>query len=231
MRWPTISATGRFVLDDRFEDGHSAIEARLIERLGDAGRKVHTGRSRNDQVLVATRLWLKAQAASNCQRLLPSGRRRLPRARRARSACRCRATRICSAPWSPRRRMWFAGFAEAFIDNAVARARHPRAGSMPTRSARPPATASTCALDREHTTRRLGFARMQISPGLRPAFARQVRDRCTRRTGQRRARPAPAGLGPVPVHHGRIRLRRLAGRSTRPAVRSCRTSAIPMSSN
>ena len=51
--------SGAFVLDGRYEDGHSAIEARLTERLGDAGRKIHTGRSRNDQVLVATRLWLK----------------------------------------------------------------------------------------------------------------------------------------------------------------------------
>ncbi|HUB88932.1 MAG TPA: lyase family protein, partial [Dyella sp.] len=40
---------GKFVLDERYEDGHSAIEARLTERLGDAGRRVHTGRSRNDQ--------------------------------------------------------------------------------------------------------------------------------------------------------------------------------------
>ncbi|MBP0657193.1 argininosuccinate lyase, partial [Mycobacterium tuberculosis] len=46
---------GRFVLDTQYEDGHSAIEARLTERLGDAGRKIHTGRSRNDQILVATR--------------------------------------------------------------------------------------------------------------------------------------------------------------------------------
>jgi argininosuccinate lyase len=52
-------ARGEFVLDARFEDGHSAIEARLTERLGDVGRKVHTGRSRNDQILVATRLWLR----------------------------------------------------------------------------------------------------------------------------------------------------------------------------
>jgi len=51
--------SGAFVLDERFEDCHSAIEARLTERLGDAGRKIHTGRSRNDQILVATRLWLK----------------------------------------------------------------------------------------------------------------------------------------------------------------------------
>ena len=51
--------SGDFVLDERFEDGHSAIESRLVERLGDTGRKIHTGHSRNDQVLVATRLWLK----------------------------------------------------------------------------------------------------------------------------------------------------------------------------
>src|SRR5690606_2474420 len=55
--------SGEFVLDDRYEDGHSAIEARLVERLGDAGKKIHTGRSRNDQVLVATRLWLKERLA------------------------------------------------------------------------------------------------------------------------------------------------------------------------
>ncbi|HEY5971133.1 MAG TPA: lyase family protein, partial [Pseudoxanthomonas sp.] len=54
---------GSFVLDERFEDCHSAIESRLTERLGDAGRKIHTGRSRNDQILVSTRLWLKEKLA------------------------------------------------------------------------------------------------------------------------------------------------------------------------
>lgn len=50
---------GRFVLDEKFEDGHSAIEFFLTEHAGDLGAKVHTGRSRNDQVAVATRLFLK----------------------------------------------------------------------------------------------------------------------------------------------------------------------------
>ena len=40
------------------EDVHSFIEARLIELIGDTGRKLHTGRSRNDQVTTALRLWL-----------------------------------------------------------------------------------------------------------------------------------------------------------------------------
>ena len=52
---------GDFVVDDRFEDGHSAIEIYLTEQLGDIGKKVHTGRSRNDQALVMMRLYLKDQ--------------------------------------------------------------------------------------------------------------------------------------------------------------------------
>src|SRR5262249_50434127 len=51
--------SGRFVLTADDEDGHTAIEARLQERLGALGKKVHTGRSRNDQVLVALRLYEK----------------------------------------------------------------------------------------------------------------------------------------------------------------------------
>jgi len=46
-------------LDSRFEDGHSAIESWLTEMLGDIGGKIHTGRSRNDQVAVAMRLFMK----------------------------------------------------------------------------------------------------------------------------------------------------------------------------
>lgn len=41
------------------EDVHSFIEAKLVEAIGDAGRKLHTGRSRNDQVATAFRLWLR----------------------------------------------------------------------------------------------------------------------------------------------------------------------------
>ena len=50
---------GQFVLDDQFEDGHSAIEFFLTEQLGETGKRVHLGRSRNDQVLVAVRLYIR----------------------------------------------------------------------------------------------------------------------------------------------------------------------------
>ncbi|CAN5192550.1 argininosuccinate lyase [soil metagenome] len=43
------------------EDVHSFIESRLVQLIGDAGRKIHTGRSRNDQVATAFRLWLREE--------------------------------------------------------------------------------------------------------------------------------------------------------------------------
>ncbi|MBT9187404.1 argininosuccinate lyase [Zobellia russellii] len=50
---------GEFVIEDSFEDMHSKIEYVLTEKLGDTGKKIHTARSRNDQVLVAMHLYLK----------------------------------------------------------------------------------------------------------------------------------------------------------------------------
>lgn len=48
---------GVFEIPAELEDGHTAIEARLTDRLGDAGKRIHTGRSRNDQVIAALRLY------------------------------------------------------------------------------------------------------------------------------------------------------------------------------
>tara|TARA_R110000796_G_scaffold250788_4_gene380736 strand:- start:105420 stop:106700 length:1281 start_codon:yes stop_codon:yes gene_type:complete len=50
---------GVFTIEDSFEDMHSKIEYILTEKLGDTGKKIHTARSRNDQVLVAMHLYLK----------------------------------------------------------------------------------------------------------------------------------------------------------------------------
>ncbi|KKK80271.1 hypothetical protein LCGC14_2825130, partial [marine sediment metagenome] len=48
---------GKFVIKQSDEDCHTAIENYLTKKYGDLGKKIHTGRSRNDQVLVATRLY------------------------------------------------------------------------------------------------------------------------------------------------------------------------------
>src|SRR6476660_4168543 len=53
------SATDTFWKGLDAEDVHSVIESKLVEKAGDAGRKLHTGRSRNDQVATAFRLWLR----------------------------------------------------------------------------------------------------------------------------------------------------------------------------
>jgi len=50
---------GEFVIEDQFEDVHSKIEFELTKQLGDVGKKIHTARSRNDQVLVALQLYYK----------------------------------------------------------------------------------------------------------------------------------------------------------------------------
>jgi len=51
--------TGRFPFEAALEDIHMNIEARLTERIGEAGRRLHTGRSRNDQVATDFRLWVR----------------------------------------------------------------------------------------------------------------------------------------------------------------------------
>ena len=152
---------GAFVLDEKFEDGHSAIEARLTERLGDVGRKVHTGRSRNDQVLVATRLWLKDKLGELDALCRDVARVCLERA--AEPALPLPGYTHLQRAVVSSTAMWFAGFAEAFIDDAV-RARDTLAWI----DANPLGTAAgygvNLRLDRDHTTHALGFARMQLSP-------------------------------------------------------------------
>lgn len=52
---------GRLQITDEYEDIHSFVEAKLIERIGEDGKKMHTGRSRNDQVALDMRLYVRGQ--------------------------------------------------------------------------------------------------------------------------------------------------------------------------
>jgi argininosuccinate lyase len=152
---------GTFILDSRYEDGHSAIEARLTEHLGDVGRRVHTGRSRNDQVLVATRLWLKAKLDELALLCADIARVCLQRAEDE-TLPLPGYTHLQRAVVSSTA-MWFAGFAESFVDDAV-RAHQ----AFDWIDANPLGTAAgygvNMTLDRDFTTQKLGFARMQIAP-------------------------------------------------------------------
>lgn len=153
---------GRFVLDARYEDGHSAIEMFLTEELGEAGAKVHTGRSRNDQVAVATRLWMK----NRLQRLAEL------EGRIAR-ACLDKASRHAQLPmpgYTHLQRavpssvgLWMAAFAEAFTDDLLF-----TRGVLELLDSNPLGTAAgygvNLALDRDGVGGELGFARMQVNP-------------------------------------------------------------------
>ncbi|MEQ9402754.1 MAG: argininosuccinate lyase [Cyclobacteriaceae bacterium] len=56
-----LAGEGKFAIEPGVEDCHSQIEIQLTRKLGETGKKVHTGRSRNDQVLTALKLFTKAQ--------------------------------------------------------------------------------------------------------------------------------------------------------------------------
>lgn len=56
-----LADEGKFVIEDGVEDVHSQVEFMLTRRLGDIGKKVHTGRSRNDQVMVDVKLFSRAE--------------------------------------------------------------------------------------------------------------------------------------------------------------------------
>lgn len=155
-------ASGEFVLDERFEDGHSAIEHYLTRQLKETGKKIHTGRSRNDQVLVASRLYL-VDALSQLDELSRAiAHEFLVQAAAGEHTPMPGYTHLQHAMVSSAG-LWFAAFAEAFIDDAVL-ARQTRDWV----NCNPLGTAAgfgvNLALDRELTTRELGFSRMQLNP-------------------------------------------------------------------
>src|SRR5690606_30519249 len=134
----------------------------LTERLGDAGRKIHTGRSRNDQILVATRLWLKEKLGRVARLSREVARVALDRAAAEKDLPIPGYTHIQRAVVSSAG-MWWAGWAEAFIDDAIR-----ATDTLELVDCNPLGTAAgygvNLKLDREHTTSALGFARMQVSP-------------------------------------------------------------------
>jgi argininosuccinate lyase len=153
---------GQFALDERYEDGHSAIEIYLTDKAGEAGAKVHTGRSRNDQVAVATRLYLKS-----CLRRLVelNGQVAL--------ACLEKAEQHANLPmpgYTHLQRavpssvgLWMAAFAEAFSDNLAL-----ASSALAALDCSPLGTAAgygvNLALDRDGVAAELGFSRLQINP-------------------------------------------------------------------
>jgi argininosuccinate lyase len=67
----TTIQEGNFVIQDSIEDVHSQVEYLLTQKLGDAGKKIHSARSRNDQVLVDVKLFLRNEIESLINTIVP----------------------------------------------------------------------------------------------------------------------------------------------------------------
>ena len=155
-------SAGKKVLDNRFEDGHSALEAWLSEMLGDLGGKIHTGRSRNDQVAVALRLYMKDRLGKLQTCCIEIATILLCRIEKEADLPMAGYTHLQAAMPSSAG-LWLAGHAEAFIDNAelVALTRN-------WLDASPLGTASgfgvNLDLPRSDVADELGFARLVVNP-------------------------------------------------------------------
>ncbi len=160
-------AAGDFVVRPEDEDCHTAIESYLTEHCGEAGKKIHTARSRNDQVLTAMRLFEKdalAQIDTDIEQLLA-----------AIEGPRQRFGEIQLPGWTHTRKAmpatidaWFEAYAAGLTDDrrlvaAVAEV----IDQSPLGSAA--GFGLPIAIDREATARELGFARVQPALYCQPS--------------------------------------------------------------
>ena len=151
-----------FRLEPPQEDAHSAIESWLEKKLSDVGRKIHTGRSRNDQVQVALRLYLRAALDRLRENCTQSAGVFLDRAGQTQRTPMPGYTHLQRAVPSTVE-MWLAAYAEAFIDAAelASLTRH-------WLNASPLGTAAgygvNLRLDRLGVAAELNFDRLQINP-------------------------------------------------------------------
>lgn len=153
---------GRFLIRMEQEDGHTAIEAALVERLGGAGKRIHLGRSRNDQVILALRLLMRDRlllladsAAGLCGAFLAFARAHegspLPGYTHLRRAMPSTFGQ------------WAAAFAEGLLESlGDARALYAKLDRCPLGAAA--GFGVPLPIDREHTAALLGFQGVQRNP-------------------------------------------------------------------
>jgi argininosuccinate lyase len=139
------------------EDAHTAIENRLIERIGEAGGRVHLGRSRNDQVLTAIRLYLK-DALGRIEDSIGGLIGALDDLSDSQGEVVIPGTTHMQHAMPSSVALWAGGFREAFRDDVEGiRAARRRIDRNPLGSAAGYGTPGL-PIDRDSTTRKLGFA-------------------------------------------------------------------------
>jgi len=151
-----------FVLGPEYEDGHTAIEARLVDRLGDAGKRVHLGRSRNDQVLVALRLFERDALAELAALAIDAADVFLELARRETWTVLPGYTHLQRAVPQTLGH-WAAAFAEGFAESAAALLdARTRLGGSPLGAAA--GYGVNLPLDRDGVAHELGFSGLVRNP-------------------------------------------------------------------
>ncbi len=152
---------GNFKLDDDVEDIHSQIEAMLTERLGEIGKKIHSGRSRNDQVLVDIKLYLKEEIQQIKEEVLQLFDQLQSLSEQHKDVLLPGYTHAQIAMPSSFG-LWLGAYAEALVDDM-----HTLAAAWKVADQNPLGSAagygSSFPLDREMTTKELGFGTMNYN--------------------------------------------------------------------
>ncbi len=152
---------GNFKLDDDTEDIHSQVEGILTERLGEIGKKIHSGRSRNDQVLVDIKLYLKEEILQIKDEVLELFGLLQSLSEKHKAVLIPGYTHAQIAMPSSFG-LWFGAYAEALVDDI-----HSLAAAWKVTDQNPLGSAagygSSFPLDREMTTKELGFSTMSYN--------------------------------------------------------------------
>ncbi len=152
---------GTFVIEDQFEDVHSKIEFELTKKIGDAGKRIHTARSRNDQVLVAMHLYLKDELLLIKSQVKELSENLLASAEKYKDVLLPGYTHLQIAMPSSFG-LWFSAYAESFVDDLYfVNAALKVVDQNPLGSAA--GYGSSFPIDREFTTTELGFETLKYN--------------------------------------------------------------------
>ena len=152
---------GEFMIEDGIEDVHSQVELMLTRRLGDVGKKIHSGRSRNDQVLVDLKLFIRAQLKSVAEAVERLFHVLISQSNRYKDVLMPGYTHLQIAMPSSFG-LWFGAYAESLVDDMMLlQAAYKTCNRNPLGSAA--GYGSSFPLDREMTTRLLGFDSMNYN--------------------------------------------------------------------
>ena len=153
--------SGQFTIEEGVEDVHSQVELMLTRRLGDMGKKIHSGRSRNDQVLVDLKLFTRARLQQLVEAVETLFNTLIDQSERYKQVLMPGYTHLQVAMPSSFG-LWFAAYAESLVDDLIVmQAAYRVCNRNPLGSAA--GYGSSFPLDRTRTTDLLGFESMDYN--------------------------------------------------------------------